>query len=134
MKAIFKTKEELLSEGFKESYSALYMGDKKAPDAHLRTHIINQLGGKKVDVLEVYDSMSGMVTVLRHRHTYNVPTWALREHIDFEKIARPDTIMIRGKQAKFFGMAFKFSCAHDELTTKEAVKLAKWVLQKAGDK
>lgn len=134
MKAVFKTKEEFLAEGFKESYNTIYIGDKKHPDACLRLHVLGQLGGKQVEVVEVYDAQAGMVTVLYGRHTYNVHTWALREHVDFGMIAKPATLMIRGKAAKFYGISFKFSCDHDELTTKEAVKLAKWVLQKAGDK
>lgn len=129
MKAKVKSREQLLSEGFKSDYPYWYKGTKKDPDAKLAWSFVENLAGEEIEILDVENADRALLLAQHKGRSYQVYAWALIDSPKFALIKDPKTIEINGKRAKFYGTRFDFPCAFSDLRPKDAVKLARWVLR-----
>jgi hypothetical protein len=131
MRAKVKTREQLIAEGFKSDYPHWYKGLKKDPEARISWSFVENLAGEEVEILDILNVDRGLLLVEHKERSYQTYAWALDGSPKFALIKQPKSIKINGKSAKYLGTRFDFPCDFSELRTKEAVKLARWVLKVA---
>lgn len=123
--------EELAEKGWKysESNAKIYIGSSKFPTMTFNADMAHLLG-KEYVYDGVYESRytrnTKFAQVTDHTGTYNIPQFLIKTKLP--KIVVKE-ISIQGKKASFNGYEYHFSCSLQDLTSKDAEKLAKWVLK-----
>lgn len=130
MKAFLKTKQELIDVGFKSHYPEWYAGTLKMPSGILKYHIVENLCGQEVEVLDVLDTASGQIKIFHLGREYTVPSFFFKEPLLFKNVLKPKILKIGEHQAKFYDATgtFKFDCSFRDMDSVTATKIAKWVL------
>lgn len=128
--AEIRTREELLALGFRDDgYLKIYKGDYKRPEAWIRRHIIENLGNKKVEVIKCNDVNRGYFTVRLGGTRYDVDVWLFRKPLEIANLTKPIKCTIGSRSAIYSLGVFEFPCAFSELSSKDARKIARWILK-----
>jgi hypothetical protein len=131
MTVTMKTHDELIAMGLKRDYPNYYKGLKSDKEMALRYHLVDSYGGKTLQIVDVDSVERGQLLVERKGKQFFLPIWAIQESVSLDSIVSPPSIQIGRKAARFLGSKFDFPCSFQDLDTKSAVKLARWVLKMA---
>jgi hypothetical protein len=133
MKFKMKSWEELEAEGFKWSWDRLYIGEKRNPEVSVHPSFKDLYMGQEVEVINVDpDANNNQVSFVgRSGRTVSCSYLLFEKSAQLIKLSKkPKKLKLKDKEAKFFkSIGFNFPCAWSELSEKDAIKVASWILR-----